>query len=157
MVERSQPLMAPITKVVDFTVQAPPEVTYSVLVDVEALPSWSATHTSVRILDRDAQGLPRLVRVRLGMVGLSDELTFEYSFTENRCEWTTTEEGTALRSQGGYYLLEAAGPATRVRAEFHIVPNVRIPRFVVNKAVSAVVDIASKGFAKEVHGRLARC
>lgn len=149
--------MSPIIRVVDFTVKAPLDVTYSVLVDVEALPRWSATHTGVRILDRDERGLPRLVRARLGMVGLSDEVTFEYSFTENRCEWMTTEEGTALRSQGGYYLLEAAGPATRVRAELHIDTKVKLPNFVVKKAVSAVADIASQSFTKEVHKRMARC
>ncbi|WP_241471982.1 SRPBCC family protein [Mycolicibacterium neoaurum] len=149
--------MAPIVEVIDFTVKAPPELTYSVLADVESLPRWSATHNSVRVLSRDQQGLPKLVHARLGMIGLSDDVTFEYTFTANRCEWITTGEGSTLRSQGGYYLLEAAGPATRVRAELHIEPKVKLPNFVVRRAVSAVADVASKSFSKEVLQRLTRC
>lgn len=148
--------MSAFVEKIDFTVNAPLEVAYAVLVDVEALPDWSATHSSVRVLSRDENGFPCLVEARLGMIGISDDLTFQYTFSENRCEWLTASEGSALRSQGGFYQLVPASSGTRVRAELHIEPKIKLPGFLIKRAISAVADIASTGFTKEVHNRINR-
>lgn len=140
----------------EFDIDASPELAYATLLDVESLPQWSASHKSAVIVERDANGNPSVVDVEAGLVGITEQLVFNYEFTELKCKWDTAKEGTAIRGQGGYYLLSPKGDGTHVEVEMYIDPKVKLPGFVVKKGVKMAADIASKGFAKEVMARKAK-
>ncbi|MDF0532237.1 SRPBCC family protein [Tsukamurella sp. 8F] len=145
--------MGAISEKIEFDIDAPAELAYETLLDIDALPQWSSSHKSAEVLERDADGNPSLVEVEAGLVGITDKLRFKYEFTENKCKWDTVGEGTAVRAQGGYYLLEPKGDKVHVLVDMYIDPKVKLPGFVVKKGVKMAADIASKGFSKEVMRR----
>ncbi|MFC7756541.1 SRPBCC family protein [Tsukamurella soli] len=149
--------MGAINEKIEFDIDAPAELAYATLLDIDSLPRWSSSHKSAKVLERDANGSPSLVEVEAGLVGITDKLTFKYEFTENKCAWDTVGEGMAVRAQGGYYLLTPKDDGTvHVLVDMYIDPKVKLPGFVMKKGVKMAADIASKGFAKEVLARKAK-
>lgn len=144
-----------INEKVEFDIDAPAELAYAVLLDVESLPEWSTSHKSAKVTERDEHGNPSLVEVEAGLVGITDKLTFRYEFTENKCKWDTVGEGGSIKSQGGYYLLTSDGDKTHVLVDMYIDPKIKLPGFVIKKGIKMAADIASKGFSKEVMKRKA--
>ncbi|NMO04853.1 cyclase [Gordonia sp. TBRC 11910] len=145
-----------MTDKVEFDIDASPELAYATLLDVESLPQWSASHKTAKVIERDASGNPSVVEAEAGLVGITDHLVFNYEFTDLTCKWDTAKEGTAIRSQGGRYVLSPnADGGTHVDVEVYLEPKIKLPGFVLKKGAKMINEIASKGFTKEVLARKA--
>lgn len=143
-----------INESLEFDIDAPVTLVIDTLADVEALPDWSSAHSNVKVVERDANGRPSVVDASVGLMMFSDNLTFDYVFTDVSCKWDTRNEGTAVRSQGGIYELSPKGDdQTHVKVTMYLDPKVKAPGFVVKKGIKLAMDIIKNGLTKEVMKR----
>ena len=71
-----------INESLEFDIDAPVTLVIDTLADVEALPDWSSAHSNVKVVERDANGRPSVVDASVGLMMFSDNLTFDYVFTD---------------------------------------------------------------------------
>lgn len=138
----------------DFEIEATPDAVMGVLLDVESLPEWSDPHKSVEVLERDDDSRPSLVRIEVSMIGLSDQQTLRYSWTDNSCEWELVES-KILDTQHGRYEVTPSGDGSHVEFTLEIDLKIKVPGLVVKRGQKIAVDTAAKGLTKEVQRRTA--
>lgn len=138
-----------ITESREVVIAASPTEVMDVLLDLEALPSWSALHDEVEILERDDQGLPSKVRQTVKVLGASDEHLMSYRFHDDGLSWTLLS-GNYLRAQEGRYTLTPEGDATRLRLELMVDLSAPVPGFLVRRGTNWLMQSATGGVRKRV-------
>lgn len=84
-----------------------------VIPDVEATLSWSPQYQSTEILDTDAGGRPRQVKMKVQSAGIIDEQVIEYTWTDCKVSWTLISAGQSKAQDASYTLTldgESQGP-----------------------------------------------
>src|SRR5690348_9217147 len=120
-----------------FSIAATPDQILDVMMDVEALPQWSAAHLSAVVLDRDDVGRPLRSRALMRYAGITDEQELEYSYPDHGLAWRLVSS-RHLKRQDAVYTLTAVGAQTRVDVTLTVDPAVPIPGFVMKLVVAAV-------------------
>ena len=133
----------------EVVIEASPEEILDVIADVESAPEWSSQHQGAEVLDRDANGRPGKVRLKLKTMGISDEQVVQYSWTDPGASWTLLES-SQLKTQIATYTLTPEGDTTRVRFEITVDPAVPIPGFVLKRATKGGLEAATDGLRKQV-------
>jgi ribosome-associated toxin RatA of RatAB toxin-antitoxin module len=133
----------------EVVIEASPEEILDVIADVESAPKWSSQHQGAEVLDRDANGRPGKVRLKLKTMGISDEQVVQYSWTDTGASWTLLES-SQLKTQSATYTLTPEGDTTRVRFEITVDPAVPIPGFVLKRAMKGGLEAATDGLRKQV-------
>ncbi|KUI06015.1 SRPBCC family protein [Mycobacterium sp. IS-3022] len=133
----------------EVVIEASPAEILDVIADVESAPDWSSQHQGAEVLDRDADGRPGRVRLKLKTMGISDEQVVQYTWTENKASWTLLES-TQLKTQSASYTLTPDGDKTKVRFEITVDPAVPIPGFVLKRAMKGGLESATDGLRKQV-------
>lgn len=133
----------------EVVIEASPAEILDVIADVESAPDWSSQHQGAEVLDRDADGRPGRVRLKLKTMGISDEQVVQYSWTDNSASWTLLES-SQLKTQSASYTLTADGDKTKVRFEITVDPAVPIPGFVLKRAMKGGLEAATDGLRKQV-------
>lgn len=133
----------------EVVIEASPDEILDVIADVESAAEWSSQHRGAEVLDRDSNGRPGKVRIKLKTMGISDEQVLQYSWTENRAGWTLLESGQ-LKTQNASYTLTPDGDRTKVRFEITVDPAVPIPGFVLKRAMKGGLESATDGLRKQV-------
>ncbi|MFT4125660.1 MAG: SRPBCC family protein [Gordonia sp. (in: high G+C Gram-positive bacteria)] len=136
----------------EFDVAAPPSVVMEVLLDVESLPEWSSPHKGAKILSAHADGTPEQVQMTVAAVGVNDDQTVTYQWTDNTCTWDLVES-KMLSSQHGVYTLTPNGDGTHVKLELEIDLKVKLPGLLVKRGQKMAVDTAKKGLTAESERR----
>ena len=122
----------------------------AVMLDLEALPEWSAAHLESEILERDEQGRPVRSRASLKTpVGFTDEAVIALSYHPDGYSWTLVSS-TYQRSQDARYILIPEGDSTRVRFEVTVDPVMPMPGFLLRRAAKGVHDTATYGLRDRV-------
>lgn len=138
-----------ITESREVVIPASPNQVMDVLMDLEALPSWSALHDKVEILERDEKGLPSKVRQTVKVLGASDEHVMAYRFHDDGLSWTLLS-GNYLRAQEGRYVLTPEGDSTRLRLELMVDLSAPVPGFLVRRGTNWLMQSATGGVRKRV-------
>lgn len=133
----------------EVVIEASPAEILDVIADVESAGDWSSQHQGAEVLDRDSDGRPGRVRLKLKTMGISDEQVVQYTWTENRASWTLLES-TQLKTQSASYTLTPDGDKTKVRFEITVDPAVPIPGFVLKRAMKGGLETATDGLRKQV-------
>ena len=133
----------------EVVIEASSEEILDVIADVESAPEWSSQHQGAEVLDRDADGRPTKVRLKLKTMGISDEQVVQYTWTENRASWTLLES-SQLKTQSASYTLTPSGDKTKVLFEITVDPAVPIPGFVLKRAMKGGLEAATDGLRKQV-------
>lgn len=133
----------------EVVIEASPEEILDVIADVESAPERSSQHQGAEVLDRDANGRPGKVRLKLKTMGISDEQVVQYSWTDTGASWTLLES-SQLKTQSATYTLTPEGDTTRVRFEITVDPAVPIPGFVLKRAMKGGLEAATDGLRKQV-------
>ena len=141
-----------VSATTEFDIDAPPSLVMEVLLDVESLPEWSGPHKSATIVSEDEEGRPARVQVAVSAVGVTDEQTLDYTWTDNTCSWDLVE-GTQLSKQHGTYTLTPKGDGTHVQFELAVELKIKLPGMLVKRAQKMAVDTAKKGLTEEVMRR----
>lgn len=133
----------------EVVIDASPEEILDVIADVETAPEWSSQHQGAEVLERDSNGRPLKVRIKLKTMGISDEQTVQYSWTDSSASWTLLES-SQLKTQDASYTLTPEGAKTKVRFEITVDPSVPIPGFVLKRAMKGGLEAATDGLRKQV-------
>jgi ribosome-associated toxin RatA of RatAB toxin-antitoxin module len=133
----------------EVVIEASPDEILDVIADVESAPDWSSQHQGAEVLDRNADGRPSKVRIKLKTMGISDEQVVQYTWTANKASWTLVES-SQLKTQDASYTLTPNGDKTTVRFEITVDPSVPIPGFVLKRAMKGGLESATDGLRKQV-------
>ena len=136
----------------EFDLNAPAALVMEILLDVESLPDWSGPHKSAKILTTDADGRPDRVELAVSAVGMTDNQTLDYTWTDTTCAWTLVESDQ-LSEQSGVYTLTDNGDTTHVKFELSVELKIKLPGLIVKRAQKIAVDTAKKGLTDEVKRR----
>lgn len=132
-------------------IEAQPAAILDVLADVEGLPSWSPVHKKIEVLDRFDDGRPHHVKMAVSILGINDDQTVEYTWSENTVAWDLIE-GSQQKSQHGEYTLTPTDKGTHVKFSLTVDPKIPIPGFLVKKGTKTVLEAATEGLRQQVVG-----
>ncbi|MFY1620987.1 SRPBCC family protein [Micromonospora sp. WMMD736] len=133
----------------EVTIEATPAEILDVIADVESNPEWSPQYQSAEILESDAQGRPKRVKMKVKTAGISDEQVVEYTWTDTGVSWTLVSAGQ-LRAQDARYTLSPDGDNTKVAFEITVDPSVPIPGFVLKRAMKGAMETSTDGLRRRV-------
>jgi ribosome-associated toxin RatA of RatAB toxin-antitoxin module len=133
----------------EIVIEASPEEIIDVIADLEAAPEWSPPHQSVEILERNGDGRPTKVKMKVKAAGITDEQLLSYTWEDNKVSWSLISSGQQ-RSQDASYTLIPDGDSTLVKFQLSVDPVVPLPGFVLKRAIKGTVDTGTEGLRKRV-------
>lgn len=133
----------------EIVIDATPQEILDVIADLESFTEWSEPHQSCEVLDRDSQGRPTTVKMKVKAAGITDEQVVAYTWTDNKASWSLVSSGQQ-RSQDASYTLTPDGNKTKVTFELTVDPVVPLPGFVLKRAIKGTVDAGTKGLRDRV-------
>lgn len=141
-----------VTANTEFDIAAPPSVVMEVLMDVESLPDWSAPHKAASIVTKHDDGTPDQVSMTVSAVGVNDDQTVAYVWTDNTCTWDLVDS-KMLSQQHGVYTVTPKGDGSHVVFELVIDLKVKLPGLIVKRGQKTAVETAKKGLTAESERR----
>ncbi|MDJ0393995.1 SRPBCC family protein [Rhodococcus sp. G-MC3] len=132
-------------------IEAEPAAILDVLADVEGLPSWSPVHKKIEVVDRFDDGRPHHVKMAVSILGINDDQTVEYTWSDTKVTWDLVE-GSQQKSQHGEYILTPTAKGTHVKFSLTVEPKIPIPGFLVKKGTKTVLEAATEGLRQQVVG-----
>ena len=133
----------------EIVIEASPEEILDVIGDLESLTEWSEPHQSVDVLEKDKNGRPLKVKMKVKAAGITDEQVVAYTWGDNVVSWTLVSSGQQ-RSQDASYTLTSDGDKTKVKFELSVDPVVPLPGFVLKRAIKGTIDNGTKGLRDRV-------
>lgn len=133
----------------EIVIEAAPGEILDVIGDLDSLTEWSEPHQCVEILDRDKNGRPVKVKMKVKAAGITDEQVVAYTWGDNVVSWTLISSGQQ-RSQDASYTLTPDGDQTKVTFKISVDPVVPLPGFVLKRAVKGTIDNGTKGLRDRV-------
>lgn len=133
----------------EVVIEASPEEILDVVADFERMPEWSSAHQSAEILERNADGRPTKVKMKVKAAGITDEQVIAYTWGDNVVNWSLVSSGQQ-RSQDASYTLIPDGDATLVKFQLSVEPVVPVPGFILKRAIKGTVDSGTEGLRKRV-------
>ncbi|WP_037161483.1 SRPBCC family protein [Rhodococcoides fascians] len=140
-----------VTADTEVDIAAEPAAVLDVLMDVEGLPAWSPVHKKIEIIDRFDDGKPHHVKMSVSILGINDEQTVEYTWTDDKVVWDLVE-GSQQKSQHGEYTLTPTDKGTHVTFSLTVDPKIPIPGFLVKKGTKTILAAATEGLRQQVVG-----
>jgi ribosome-associated toxin RatA of RatAB toxin-antitoxin module len=133
----------------EIVIEASPEEILDVIADFDSVTEWSSAHQSAEILERDADGRPTTVKMKVKAAGITDEQVIAYTWGDNEVSWTLVSSGQQ-RSQDASYTLIPDGERTKVKFQLSVDPVVPLPGFVLKRAIKGTIDNGTDGLRKRV-------
>jgi carbon monoxide dehydrogenase subunit G len=133
----------------EIVIEASPEEILDVIGDLESLTEWSPPHQSVDVLEKDKDGRPLKVKMKVKAAGITDEQLVAYTWGDNVVSWTLISSGQQ-RSQDASYTLTPDGANTKVIFKISVDPVVPLPGFVLKRAINGSIDAGTKGLRTRV-------
>jgi uncharacterized protein YndB with AHSA1/START domain len=135
----------------EILIDASPETILAVLVDVEALPSWSPVHKRAEVIDTYPDGRPHHVRMTVRVMGITDEQLLEYKWGPDWVVWDALA-ATRERAQHAEYTLQPGLDGTLVRFDLTFEPALPVPAFLADRANNTFLEAAVEGLRNRVIG-----
>jgi ribosome-associated toxin RatA of RatAB toxin-antitoxin module len=130
-------------------IEASPDEILDVIGDMDSVTEWSPPHQSAEVLEKDSDGRPLKVKMKVKAAGITDEQVLAYTWGKNKVSWTLISSGQQ-RSQDASYTLTPDGDKTKVSFEIRVDPVVPLPGFVLKRAVKGTIDTGTKGLRDRV-------
>ncbi len=112
----------------EIVIEASPEEILDVIGDLDSVTEWSPPHQSAEILEKDKDGRPLTVKMKVKAAGITDEQVVAYTWSENKVSWTLVSSGQQ-RSQDASYTLTPDGDKTKVALRDQRRPRGAVARF----------------------------
>jgi len=107
-------------------IDAPMETCFAAIIDYETFPKWQGAVVDTEVLDWDAKGRGKRVRLFVDAKVRKVDYTLDYSYDQpTRIEWDFVE-GNGINGADGHYLFEDLG-SDRTRATYKLGLEVGIP------------------------------
>lgn len=134
----------------EVVIEATPEDILAVIADVESTPTWSPQYQKAEVVETDDEGRPRIVKQTIKTVGITDELTVEYTWEPAKVSWVLLKAGQ-LKAQQCSYTLTPQGDNTKVRFDITVELAIPLPGFLLKKVMKGALEVATDGLRKQVH------
>ena len=132
-------------------IAAPIETCFEAITDYETFPSWQSAVVDTEVLDWDAQGRGKRVRLFIDAKVRKVDYTLDYRYDEpKRIEWDFVE-GNGINDADGHYLFEDLGD-DRTRATYKLGLEVGIPLPGPGRAAGPQLDPEGVGRGPEARG-----
>jgi ribosome-associated toxin RatA of RatAB toxin-antitoxin module len=128
----------------EVVVDSEPESILAVLADVAALPTWSAIHERVEVINRYEDGRPRHAEITIKNHGIRDRHVVEYHWGSDWMVWDATRTNRQKAQHGEYHLTREGG-RTRVRFDLVFEPVGVLPPVLFKRGAQAVINSATEG------------
>jgi ribosome-associated toxin RatA of RatAB toxin-antitoxin module len=138
-----------VTDSKEVIIEASREEVLDVIADVESSPEWSPAQQQVEIVDKDDEGRPHRVRMKVKSAGITDECVVEYTWTDDVISWSLVSS-SAQKRQDASYTLSSEGDKTRVKFDLTVDPKIPVPGFVMKRAIKGAMNDATDGLRKRV-------
>jgi uncharacterized membrane protein len=107
-------------------IDAPIETCFDAIVDYESFPAWQGAVDDTQVLERDRNGMGKVVRLFIDAKVRKVDYTLDYRYDRpERIEWDFVE-GNGINGADGHYLFEDLGDG-RTRATYKLGLEVGIP------------------------------
>ncbi|GAS94341.1 cyclase/dehydrase [Mycolicibacterium canariasense] len=133
----------------EVVIEATPEDILAVVADVESTPTWSPQYQKAEVVETDDEGRPRIVKQTVKTVGITDELTVEYTWEPAKVSWVLLK-ASQLKAQQCSYTLTPQGDKTKVRFDITVELAIPLPGFLLKKVMKGALDVATDGLRKQV-------
>nr|WP_068277431.1 SRPBCC family protein [Aldersonia kunmingensis] len=137
----------------EFEIAADPATVMAAIAAVEELPKWAGPYKKATIEEAYEDGRPKLLRAEVSLVGITDAQLVEYAWDGDRKASWRMVESTAQRVQIGSYTLSASDKGTKVLFELELEPKIKMPGFLLKRALGSALDTGSKELKKFVENR----
>lgn len=135
----------------EVVIDASPETIMNVLADLEALPSWSAVHKRVEVIDTYPDGNPHHVNMTVEVFGLIDEQVLECHWGRDWMVWDAISS-TREAAHHVEWTLEREVDQTKVRFDMTLEPLLPIPAFIINRRSRNIVATALEALRRRITG-----
>ena len=127
-------------------IQAPPDLCFATVCDVERYPEWAVDIKEASVLARDDEGRVGDVQFRAAAMGRSSSYTLRYTYGSNplRISWRLIEGDVMRRMSGEYEFVAVDGDptATQLHYDLDVDLLVRLPGFVKRRLEAKIVHAA---------------
>ncbi|OBG72760.1 cyclase [Mycobacterium sp. E2462] len=134
----------------EIVIDAPPDVIIEALADMDAVPTWSAVHKRVEVVDKHPDGRPHHVRVSIAVTGIHDTELLEYHWGPDWMVWDARRTAQQHGQHGEYNLNPVGDGRTRVRFTITVEPAAPLPEFWVSRARKKILRAALDGLRQRV-------
>jgi hypothetical protein len=137
-------------------IDAPIETCYAAIIDYETFPSWQGAVVDTEVLDWDAKGRGKRVRLFVDAKVRKVDYTLDYSYDEpERIEWDFVE-GNGINAADGHYLFEDLGnDRTRATYKLGLEVGIPLPGPVARRAHKSTLKGSVEDLKKEAERRAA--
>jgi ribosome-associated toxin RatA of RatAB toxin-antitoxin module len=133
----------------EIVIEATPEEILDVIADLDSLTEWSPPYQSSEVLERHKGGRPSKAKMKVKLVGITDEQVVAYTWGDKKVSWTLVSSGQQ-RSQDASYTLTPDGDRTKVTFRISVDPVVPVPGFVLKRAIKGTIDAGTQGLRNRV-------
>jgi ribosome-associated toxin RatA of RatAB toxin-antitoxin module len=133
----------------EIVIEATPEEILDVIADLDSLTEWSPPYQSSEVLERHEGGRPSKAKMKVKLVGVTDEQVVAYTWGDKKVSWTLVSSGQQ-RSQDASYTLMPDGDRTKVTFRISVDPVVPVPGFVLKRAIKGTIDAGTQGLRNRV-------
>src|SRR3954449_495548 len=137
-------------------INAPIDTCFAAIIDYETFPTWQGAVVDTEVLDWDAKGRGKRVRLFVDAKVRRVDYTLDYSYEQPvRIEWDFVE-GNGINDADGHYLFEELG-ADRTRATYKLGLEVGIPLPgpVARRAPQSTLNASREDLKREAERRAA--
>jgi uncharacterized membrane protein len=138
-------------------IDAPIETCFAAIIDYETFPSWQGAVVDTEVLDWDAKGRGKRVRLFIDAKVRKVDYTLDYSYDEpERVEWDFVE-GNGINAADGHYLFEDLGnDRTRATYKLGLEVGIPLPGPVARRAHKTTLKGSVEDLRKEAERRAAQ-
>lgn len=137
----------------DITIQAPEDVVWDVINDLEAYPSWAEGMESATVLERDASGRPTKARFEVDAKVLQVKYTLSYAYGDDDVTWSLVEGEQITQLDGEYVVQSRDDNSTYVRYTLEADFDIPVPGFLKKRGAKRILDTGLKGLKKRAESR----
>ena len=137
-------------------IEAPIQTCFDAITDYETFPSWQSAVVDTEVLDWDAEGRGKRVRLFIDAKVRKVDYTLDYRYeVPIRIEWDFVE-GNGINDADGYYLFEELAPnRTRATYRFGLEVGIPLPGPVARRAHSSTLKASVQDLKREAERRAA--
>src|SRR3954454_6422487 len=137
-------------------IAAPIDICFAAITDYETFPSWQGAVVDVEVLDWDAEGRGKRVRLFVDAKVRKVDYTLDYRYAATeRIEWDFVE-GNGINDADGHYLFDdLGGDRTRATYKFGLEVGIPLPGPVARRAHKSTLKGSVEDLKREAEKRAA--
>lgn len=137
----------------DITIQAPEDVVWDVINDLEAYPSWAEGVQSADVLERDEAGRPTKASFEVDAKVLQVSYVLSYAYGDDNVTWSLVKGQQITQLDGEYVVQPRDERSTYVRYTLEADFDIPVPGFLKKRGARRILDTGLKGLKKRAESR----